>query len=185
MLQWFTQRRSRHQAAQKIYDSIVGQARHPTFYGALGVGDRLEARFELLVLHVFLVLDRLQRDGSDGAAIGQELVDAFVRDMDTTLRELGVGDLSVPKKVRLTAAVFHDRLQDYRKALAVTDQGPLEATLERYVFSDPDPRPESTVQLAAYTRAAALRLNNQKLGEISSGRIDFPEPVRELDGSSP
>ena len=185
MLEWFSKRRSRRHAARRIYDAVVGQARNPVFYRELGIADRLETRFELLVLHVFLALDRLQQDGTEGAALGQELVDAFVSDMDTTMRELGVGDISVAKKVRHAAAVFRERLQDYGKALAQPDSGPLETALAEAVFPGDTPSPETAAHLAGYTRAAALGLRRQALSDLSAGRLDFPEPAGEALGTTP
>ena len=98
----------------------MAAARHPVAYAEWGVPDTLDGRFDMITLHTFLVLDRLK--GED-RAFRQELVDEFFRDMDRSLREMGVGDLSVGKKVRKMAEVFYGRLAAYDKALAGPDGG--------------------------------------------------------------
>ena len=103
-----------------LYEAIVAAARHPVAYAEWGVPDTLDGRFDMITLHMFLVLDRLK--GED-RAFRQELVDEFFRDMDRSLRELGVGDLSVGKKVRKMAEVFYGRLAAYDRALAGSDCG--------------------------------------------------------------
>jgi cytochrome b pre-mRNA-processing protein 3 len=90
--------------AQKLYGAIVAQARLPVFYQAFGVPDTLEGRFVVLSLNLFAVLHRLKADGGEAHALAQELIDQFSADMETVLREIGVGDISIPKKVRRLAA---------------------------------------------------------------------------------
>jgi len=90
--------------AAKLYGAIVAQARLPVFYQDLGVPDTLEGRFLMLSLHLFAVLHRLKGEGPAAVGLAQELSDRFSADMETVLREIGVGDLSIPKKVRGLAA---------------------------------------------------------------------------------
>jgi cytochrome b pre-mRNA-processing protein 3 len=116
MLEWLARRRTRKRTAQNLYGSIVALSRRDKLYAEYGVPDTVEGRFEILVIHMFLILDRLRRDGAQSKPIAQELVDAFFADMDTTIRQLGVGDFSVPKKMRHLAAVFDQRLHSYRSA---------------------------------------------------------------------
>ncbi len=176
MLQWLARRRERRQSAQALFHAVVAQARQPVFYARLGIPDTLEGRFEVLALHMFLVLERLRAEGADGRVMAQELVDAFVGDMDTTLRELGVGDLSIPKKVRRMTAAFYDRLGDYGSALPEPDPEALAAVVETYVYAQGDPGPAARV--ATYMRTAAERLRARSLRNLADGdlgldRIDF------------
>src|ERR1700752_370334 len=83
-----------------LYGAIVAQARLPTFYLAYGISDSREGRFDLIVLHQVLLARRLGRDGEAGRAVSQDLFDLFCRDMDANLREMGVGDLAVPKEMK-------------------------------------------------------------------------------------
>ena len=92
--------RSEASTNQKLYGAIVAQARLPVFYRSFGVPDTLQGRFALLALHLFAVLYRLKSEGGEGRALSQELIDQFSKDMETVLRELGVGDVRVPKAMR-------------------------------------------------------------------------------------
>ena len=130
MLQWFRKRTEASHRAEKLYGSVVTAARQPFFYKHMGVLDTPEGRFELIALHLFLVLEPLRRRGSDETALAQRTIEAFVTDMDDCMREMGVGDLAVPKKVKRAAAAFYERASVYRRGLAA-GQGPdLEASLK-------------------------------------------------------
>src|SRR5579883_1244520 len=98
-----------------------------------GVPDSVEGRFDLIVLHLVLVLAPLEADASSGRAIGQKLFDEFCRDMDDNLREMGVGDLAVPKKMRQFAEAFYGRQAAYRAALAASDERELANALARNI----------------------------------------------------
>ena len=95
--------RGKRRTARDLYGRIVDQARDPEYYASFGVPDTLDGRFDMLVLHAFLVIRRLQRGGDAGEALAQHLFDALIDDMDRSLREIGVGDLSVGKKVKPTS----------------------------------------------------------------------------------
>jgi cytochrome b pre-mRNA-processing protein 3 len=96
-----------------LYGALVGQARNPAFYRDMGVPDTVEGRFEMVALHVFLALRRLRAGGEPGKDLGQKLFDVLFDDMDQTLREMGVGDLSVGKKIKAMASSFYGRMQAY------------------------------------------------------------------------
>lgn len=104
--------------AHEIYGSIVTMTRAPALYSDIGVPDTLEKRFELLMLHMFIFLTRLNERKDDAAALRQSLVDCFFEDVEATSRQVGVGDLSVPKKMRQMAAVFSGRMNDYKVAMS-------------------------------------------------------------------
>ena len=86
--------------AGEIYGAIVTQARQPGFYAKLGIPDTPVGRYEMVVLHLFLVLERLRGEGLGTEALQRPLIETFVADMDNSLRELGTGDVVVGKKVR-------------------------------------------------------------------------------------
>lgn len=155
-----------------VYEAIVAAARHPVLYADWGVADTVDGRFDMITLHAFLVLDRLKGEAAD---FRQSLVDEFFRDMDRSMREMGVGDLSVGKKVRKMAEVFYGRVAAYDKAL-LESPGALETALARNVY--PDGPPDSGVaNLAAYVLEARNHLATQQPVEIMAGRITFKEPV--------
>jgi cytochrome b pre-mRNA-processing protein 3 len=177
-----------------LYGAIVAQARKPAFYRSYGVPDTVEGRFDLIVLHLVLVLgqsrpsagqDGRQADGV-GRAIGQKLFDAFCRDLDDNLREMGVGDLTVPKRMRGFAEAFYGRQAAYLAALASPDPRELENAFARNIFSgaraghEPSDGPVQigAARLAAYVRAALSQFKAQDQFEsgLWRGQVVFPEP---------
>jgi cytochrome b pre-mRNA-processing protein 3 len=166
-----------------LYGVIVAQARVPDFYEEFGVADSVDGRFELIVLHLALVTRRLGRE-PQGAALGRALVDRFGRDMDDNLREMGVGDLTVPKKMKRMFEALYGRTRAYEGALqnASNEAGPdsLEAALARNVFGG---QGGDVARLAAYVRHAAHALDADG-GQILAGRLAFPAPRAILAGDA-
>jgi cytochrome b pre-mRNA-processing protein 3 len=163
-----------------LYGVIVAQARVPAFYIGFGVPDTPEGRFELLVLHLALVCRRL--GGTEGAeqasarALSQGVFDMFCRDMDHNLREMGVGDLTVPKTMRKLGEAFYGRLEAYDRALASADPADLAAALARNA-QGPEAPVAAAEQLAAYVRAAAARLDALPIARLRDGEVSFPDPA--------
>ncbi len=208
--------RPRFQAAtiDTLYGAIVAQARLPEFYEEFGVADTAEGRLELILLHLAVVMRRLEREtggraaqsnetkggvAGRGAALGRALLDAFGRDIDHNLREMGVGDLTVPKQMKRVFEAFYGRARSYQGALAQADPAALEAALARNVFDgasatepprEPDietPRSEAqavtpahvhsgAVRLARYVRGAVAHLDRTDDAQIHAGRLAFPAP---------
>jgi cytochrome b pre-mRNA-processing protein 3 len=157
-----------------LYGAIVAQARRPEFYEEFGIADSVEGRFELIVLHLAVVLQRLERE-PQGATLGRALLDAFGRDMDHNLREMGVGDLSVPKKMRRMGEAFYGRLEVYDRALAAAGGAELASALGRNVLGQAAPA-ASARRLAAYVREAADRLDATPLAALAGAHFAFPDP---------
>jgi cytochrome b pre-mRNA-processing protein 3 len=134
---------ARRRAANDLYRTLVDHARTPAFFRDLGVPDTPEGRFEMIALHVALAIRRLRREGAQGQALGQELFDLMFIDMDRSLRELGVGDLSVGKHVKRLAQNFNARLASLDATLASGDLARLGGMIERNVLhgvASPDAR---------------------------------------------
>ena len=163
-----------------LYGAIVAQARHPAFYLDFAVPDTPEGRFDMIVLHLVLACRRLGRaEGPDRAsaqALSQDVFDMFCRDMDHNLREMGVGDLSVPKKMQRMGEAFYGRLETYDRALAADGDTELAAALARNVLGGQTP-PAAAGRLAAYVRAAADRLDATPVADFEQGRLGFPDPA--------
>jgi cytochrome b pre-mRNA-processing protein 3 len=160
-------------AGRRLYVAAAAQARSPAFYAAMGAPDSVEGRFELYTLHVSLLLRRLKRQGAQAAETGQALFDAYVQALDDALREMGVGDLSVGKKMRRLGEAFYGRVRNYDGALAaLPDRAPLEAMLARTVLLGEagDPAP-----FADYCAEAAAALQAQPLEQILEGEIAWPK----------
>jgi cytochrome b pre-mRNA-processing protein 3 len=158
-----------------IYAAIVAASRQPAFYRDLGVEDTPDGRFEMLVMHAALVMSRLSRGDEDGRALSQSVFDLMFADLDRSLRELGVGDLSVPKKIRRMAEAFYGRSKAYGVALgADAPEGALEAVIARNVF-DSDGTGEEVAALARYLRAAAAAVGDADTVALETGAAIFPD----------
>jgi cytochrome b pre-mRNA-processing protein 3 len=168
-------RRSKADSIATLYGAIVAQARSPTFYIGFGVPDTVEGRFDLIVLHLVLVLRRLGGAGQRGADLGQRLFDAFCRDLDGNLREMGVGDLAVPKRMRRFGEAFYGRQAAYVAALAAEDPQDFEKALARNILQA-EGIDDRAARLARYARRAARQLDARNDAELFDGSTDFPDP---------
>ena len=140
----------------RLYGMIVAQAREPAFYRLYGVPDTVTGRFEMVLIHLILVLDKLKDKPDPVRNLGQQLFDHFCRDMDDSIREMGVGDLAVPRQMRRVGEAFYGRKAVYAAALAAADDGPLADALRRIVFVDSSSNGADC--LAAYVRMATRQL---------------------------
>ena len=113
----------RNRKIDDLYGAIVAQSRHAAFYVGYGIPDTVDGRFDLIVLHMVLRLARLDREGSSARDSGQNLFDHFCRDLDANLREMGVGDLAVPKRMRQFAEAFYGRQTAYLAAPSMRRTG--------------------------------------------------------------
>jgi cytochrome b pre-mRNA-processing protein 3 len=166
--------RRRKPNAGELYGAIVAQARLPVFYQGFGIPDTLDGRFAVLAAHLFVVLQKLQESGEAGASIAQALADRFSEDMETVLRELGVGDMGVPKKMRKLARSSATLLQAYGEAFAAGEDS-FAATIAASLPLDGEKAEAAGRRLAPYLRAAARRLEGQDLASLQAGRVEFPE----------
>jgi cytochrome b pre-mRNA-processing protein 3 len=170
-------RRRRPGPAQALYARLVAQARDPGFYRHAGVPDTLDGRFEMILLHIFLVLRRLKRAQGAADEVSQALSDALFDDMDRSLRETGVGDLSVGKHVKRMAAAFRGRLAAYDTALA-GGEGMLEAALRRNLYGTVSPTAAEVARVASYLRRESEALAAQTTADLAAGRLEFgPAPA--------
>lgn len=172
MLGWFANRSKDRRKAEELYGAVVAAARSPAFFKELGVPDTPEGRFEMLSLMLFLAVDRFQSEGVAGEPHAQRLIEAFVTDMDDCHREMGIGDLKVPKKVRQAAAAFYERGAAYREALTLTEQSALAGAIGGYVFAGKCDRPARL--LAEYARTARGVLRQIPVLPNVAGGLKFP-----------
>jgi len=156
-------------AGRALFSQAVSQARSPQLYDRLGAPDTVEGRFEVYSLHVVLLLERLQGQGAQAAETSQAVFDAYVKSLDDALREMGVGDLSVGKKMRKLGEAFYGRARSCLEALAaLPDRGPLEALLGRTVYEGA--APERAPDLTAYVLAQRDALAAQPLDRLLAGQ---------------
>lgn len=163
------------EAGRALYAAAVDQARRPALYADFAVADTVEGRFELYTLHVVLLLDRLRGHGERAADVSQSLFDTYVSGLDHALREMGVGDLSVGKKMRRLGEAFYGRVRSYKTAFAELPAGEtLRGLLLRTVYGEASDRPVAA--LAAYVTERRDVLAGQSLDPILAGRVDWGTP---------
>ena len=173
MLTRLKQWRDRRQKARFLYGSIVTQARCRDFYAHWGVPDTAEGRFEMIALHLVLVLHRLADTGDAGRRLGHALTEAFVADLDDVLREMTVGDLAVPRHVKRAVAALHDRHATYRAALTAAGDGPLIAAIQARLGGAT--KGLDTGQICGYIRHAKRRLDLLPGIEVLAGHVAWPQ----------
>jgi cytochrome b pre-mRNA-processing protein 3 len=167
----------RGKTAAALYGAIVAQSRRPEFYTEYEVADTVEGRFDLIVLHQSLLLRRLTRE-EHLRTLAQEVFDAFCRDMDGNLREMGVGDLAVPKRMLKFGEAFYGRFGAYDKALAARDRDALSAALARNLFGDAGQIGAATIfRLTAYVEACEAALSTADPAVIVTGAVPFADPA--------
>lgn len=168
-----------------IYAAIVAASRQKAFYSRLGVADSLEGRFELLVLHGGLVIRRFAAGSKMAKSMSQDVFDIMFTDLDHALREDGVGDMAVPKRIRRMAEAFYGRARAYGVALAEdAPQEALSVVVGRNIFGgspeavdkpeEGSATAENIAALARYIRAADAALAQSDEAVLLEGNLNFP-----------
>jgi len=168
-------RKSQRDTISALYGMIVAQARLPVFYREYAVADTVNGRFDLIVLHLVLVLDRLTVDG-ELDPVGQAVFDRFCQDMDDNLREMGISDLKVPKEMKRMGQAFYGRSKAYIEALG--DRRALVSALSRNIYGGAPSAFDAAPRLADYVIAAAGMLKAQDAAAVAAGEVRFPDPAR-------
>lgn len=160
MLNALRKRKEYRLKAAKLYAAVVARAREPDFFAIFGVKDTLDGRFDLIVLHAWLVLDRLK-----GGPLSQAFVDRVFIGFDEALRELGAGDIGMGKRVKKLADAFYGRMQAYGEA---TEEASMEAALVRNLY-----RGEPHIAANALARYALRARNRLAACDGEAGQLDF------------
>jgi len=179
LLRHAKRRADERERARDLYIAAVAQARRPGFYTECGVADSLDGRFDLIVLHVFLTIRALGPTGQAGKRLADYMFRIMMDDMDLNLREMGVSDLRVGKRVKSMARAFFGRAAAYEKAIDADSESEgekeeLKAALERNIYGTDEPSPEQIAGLLAYVRRAEAALTELPDAELLSGRVAFP-----------
>lgn len=167
--------------AERLYARIVEQAREPAFFTACGLPDSVDGRFDLLVLHVFLVMHRLKREGAETAALSQALFDTLFQDLDESLRRMGAGDMGVGRRIKTMAEGFYGRILAYERALEEGGEA-LEDCIRRNLYGgggSGEPGPDQVAAVTRYVEREAAALAAQEAARLATGEVDFgpaPQP---------
>jgi cytochrome b pre-mRNA-processing protein 3 len=174
----FFSRRSKaeREAADRVYGACLNAARRPAFYLDHGVPDTFEGRFELLALTLFAVLNRLMHEPGDGPELARHISESFVEDMDAVLREMGVSDPGIPRRMKTLYGAFAGRVTAYRAALGEGDSALVDA-VARNVFPGA-PADKRSAILAEYLRRTVRSVADVDMAELRRGEIPFPEIQR-------
>ena len=185
MLSWFRSRAEDRRTAIDFYGAIVAQARQPELFAAgggpdapgIGIDDTPEGRAAMIILALFPVLERLQAGSARERRIARGLSETFITDIDDCLREMGVGDMAVPKKVKRAAQALGENCLAYRRALASPEaEKRLEAELATTLPGLAN-NPQGATALAKLVLAHVAAVNAAPLDQLLAGSIRFPTPM--------
>jgi cytochrome b pre-mRNA-processing protein 3 len=167
--------RDRQQKARSLYGSIVTQARSRGFYAHCGVPDTAEGRFEMIALHLVVVLHRLAQAGQPGQRLARSLTETFAVDIDDNLREMAVGDLAVPRHVKRAVGALQERHAGYRAPLEAADDQSLTVAIQSSLEAAGATGGLDARRICAYIRSARHRLDQLPSDEVVAGRIAWPQ----------
>jgi cytochrome b pre-mRNA-processing protein 3 len=160
-------------AVERQYGILTTTARHKAFYLDANVPDTVMGRFEILTVVLILYFRRTSRANHAVQAIAQEIVDAFFQDLDHSMRELGIGDQGVPKRMKKMASMFYGRLDSYGKALEAQSPEQLEAALKRNFYPENQDATLSMQRLANYMLDADLMLAGLPVETLERGEAEL------------
>ncbi|SFZ81353.1 cytochrome b pre-mRNA-processing protein 3 [Devosia enhydra] len=167
----FMRKRRNSDAVYAVYRAIVAQSRRPQFYAEWGVPDTVTGRFDMISLHLALLFKRCARESDASREFSQEVFDLFFKDMDRSLREMGAGDLAVPKKVKTMSSIFFGLVDKVTRAIDANDADQLAEVLSRNILGGEGAA--GALPMAHYVIDQHRRLSQQPVETILSGQIDF------------
>jgi len=161
---------------RELYRQIAAQARLPVFYASYGVPDTIDGRFEMLCLHAYALFHRLKGQGADADALSQAAYDAMFADLDGSLRELGVADLGVGRRIKIMTEALNGRIRTFDRAFAA-DASELEEAVRRNVYGTVTPSEIQVRTMADYLRRVRAALAETSSGDLCAARLALPEPA--------
>jgi len=172
----FGKKNGNRRIVEKQYATLTKAARHPYLYEAFDVPDTVMGRFEMLSAVLILYFRRTRKSATSGQEIAQEIIDAFFEDVDHSIRELGVGDVGVPKRMKKFAAMFYGRLESYAAALDSGDRDGLAGALRRNIHPEAGEGAPSMAGLADYLFAAEKAMAEVGEDAVATGALDVARP---------
>lgn len=162
--------------AHDLYRAIIKQARLTAFYSDYGVPDTVDGRFDMIVLHAHILFDRLKDGDSKDEELSQAVFDLMFFDMDQNLREMGIGDVGVAKRIKAMAEAFYGRATAYADALKKDDDVDLSSAMKRNLFRKSEPSGPQLNAATAYFRLQISHVRAQNLSEFRNGQVSFSPP---------
>ena len=184
MLRRLLARKKSSPVPQELYGAVVAQARHPAFFTRFGVADSVTGRFDMVCLHLYLLTRRLAgRPEQHAAALAQDVFDIFTRELDSALRELGVGDTSVARRMKRMLGAYYALIEKMGPEL---DRGDFAAAggvaSERFTPEGAAERAMAPALFGSFIAQAVKRLEAVPYETIATGSIDWPDPDAAADG---
>jgi len=184
MLKRLRERRARLDLAHALHARVIEQARRPHFYAVLGVPDTMLGRYEMVCLHAYLVLTRLKREGEAGARAAQTLHNIIFDDFDVALRETGLGDMGIGKRIKKLACNLHGRISAYDSGVSAGDEE-LAAALRRNMYASAEPGDAQVTGMVAYVRAARRDIDDCPADALFAAAPAFPDPEAFAPANTP
>jgi len=169
---WLKKKDRKQTAAFELYTAMVMQARQPEFYAKLGVPDTIEGRFDLILVHAFVLFRRLKTDDGD-RDLAQHIFDVMFADLDQNMREMGIGDVGILKRIRKMSESYHGRIVAYEEGVQ-SGAAELAAALDRNLFADTDVSDEQLMAMVGYVHDALALLDKQAILALQNGAVHFP-----------
>jgi cytochrome b pre-mRNA-processing protein 3 len=173
MFSWLFRPSANDRMVERLHGEIVAAARDPALYTLYGIADTFEGRFEALTLHAFLAIRQLSAMAPPAPDLAHDLADRVFCNFDATLREMGIGDAAIPKRMKTFAEAFLGRGRAYDLALRAGGEQALAAALARNVYAD---RADGE-RLARFVEAARVALAGASFDAFAKGPIPFPKPA--------
>lgn len=171
ILNLFRKKRSNSAIIKRQYEELTDAARQLTFYSDMNVPDTVLGRFEMLSIFMMLYLRTTKEKGDVVEGLAQDIVDAFFEDIDHSIRELGIGDAGVPKRMKKLAGMFYGRADSYGKAIEKDDVDELNTALVRNLFPENIENAPDMSELGRYLIATDKRLINYKIDDMAQGNL--------------
>jgi len=176
----FKRKKANQALVERQYAELTGAARSEVFYETMGVPDTVMGRFEMISLHLFLYLRRTGSAGEAARGLAQEVVDAFFEDVDHSIRELGIGDMGVPKRMKKLAKMFYGRVTSYSQALDAGDRQALTDALKRNIHPASGDEAPSMQALSDWVIATARSLEDVPEETLAAGQMAFKAADKEV-----
>lgn len=160
-------------SSARLYGTIMTQARNTDFFGRFGLPDTAQSRFAVMVLHMFLVQNRLKAEDRAGQRLCRALTEYMVGDLDRGLREQGIGDVGVIKRMKILMQGYYQQMNAYEQAFSTEDEKALEKALDHHLFVGLPTEKTRCHKAGTYVRRQVTCLSGQPFADFLSGTAHF------------
>ena len=171
----FRKRKHNQAIMTRQYETLTRASRQPVFFLDYGMPDTVMGRFEMVAIVMILFFRRTAKSPTSGQQLAQEIVDAFFQDIDHSIRELGIGDVGVPKRMKKFAGMFYGRLEAYSKAMEAGDATALAEALRRNIHPEKPEAPDM-LAMAHYMLETEQLIATIAEEQIATGSLVLPVP---------